>query len=187
MIKYAASFLIFFCVPILSLANDGDRQAHSFIKLYSSLCLGNLHTLETLKTKLKKLPTLPNEKAKHFLGTIAGDAWPIPNKNGTFVLVLAKENKMCAIYARKAKAETVTDLFSTLVKYSPDPLIAKEVSNEYSHTEANGKIHTLSYEWFIPNAPSKMLFTLTTSASPNAKLQALASAALVSTAQEIKN
>jgi hypothetical protein len=64
--------------------------------------------------------------------------------------------------------------------HPPHPLVARQVQDEYAQTSANGQTHTIAYEWSVPNARRRMLFTLTTASSATAQIQALGSVAIVS-------
>lgn len=160
-------------------ATPGEEQASSFISLYSSLCLKHVNNLDALRDKLRPMPKLPPEKAEHFLTGRAGDVWPVPDKQGTFVLALLKGGNFCAVYGRRADTEAVEQKFSAIVATAPSPLVAKQVANKHVQTSANGQTHTVAYEWSIPNAHRKMLFTLTTASSATAQIQAMGSAAIV--------
>ena len=161
-------------------ASEGEDQANSFANIYASLCLKNLTNLEALREKLKPMPKLPPEKAAMFLAGNPGDAWPVPDKHGTFVLALPSGKSLCAVHVRRASTEAAKRLFIKLVANAPTPLIAKQVKNEQAQTAANGQTQTISYEWSVPNAARKMLFTLTTASSNTAQLQVLGSAAIIS-------
>nr|GFD23927.1 hypothetical protein [Tanacetum cinerariifolium] len=161
-------------------ASEGNDQANSFAKIYTTLCLQNLPELEVLRQKLAPMPKLPVEKAALFLGGAPGDAWPVPDKHGTFVLALPSGKNLCAVHARRADVDVANILFQKLVANAPAPFTSKMVMNEDKQTVANGMTHTVSYEWSIPNGARKMLFTLTTAAAETAQLQVLGSAAIVS-------
>jgi hypothetical protein len=163
----------------VSMATEGDNQANSFAKIYASLCLKNLQDLRALREKLAPLPKLPPDKAALFLSGRQGEAWPVPDKHGTFVLTLLTGKNFCAVHVRRANTETATRLFTALVANAPFPITAKLVQDEQTHTAASGAVHTLSYEWSVPIAPRKMLFTLTTAPSESAGLQVLGSAAII--------
>ena len=173
-VLFALSFLSSVCF-----ADEGEDQANSFANIYASLCLKNLSNLEALREKLKPMPKLPPEKAAHFLAGNPGDAWPVPDKHGTFVLALPSGKNLCAVHVRRANTEAAKKLFASLVSTAPSPLVAKQVRNEQAQTTANGQTQTVAYEWSVPNASRKMLFTLTTAASDTAQLQVLASAAII--------
>jgi hypothetical protein len=79
--------------------------------------LKTLQNLQGLRKKLKPVPTLPPDKAALFLTGNAGDAWPVPDKNGIFVLALLADKNLCAVYARRANIETATRLFNELVTF----------------------------------------------------------------------
>jgi hypothetical protein len=83
------------------------------------------------------------------------------------------------VHGRRADPASAEKMFARLVASAPAPLVSKQVRNERAKTVANGPTHTLSYEWSVPNATRKMLFTLTTASSDTAQLQVLGSAAIV--------
>ncbi len=181
MLKLAiVTVMLCFVSSISAAATTAEDQANSFIRLYSTLCLKHVNNLEALRDKLRPMPKLPPEKAEHFLAGRAGDVWPVPDKSGTFVLALLKGKSFCAVYARRADTDAAEQRFSAIVATAPSPLVAKQVTNEHVQTSANGQTHTVSYEWSIPNAHRKMLFTLTTASSATAQIQALGSAAIIS-------
>ena len=161
-------------------ADEAEDQANSFASIYASLCLKNLTNLGALREQLKQVPALPQEKAEHFLAGNIGDAWPVPDKNGVFVLALPRDKPICLVYGRRANSEVARKLFTDLVTNAPSPLTTKQVLNEKAQTTANGETQTVSYEWSVPNAPKNLLFTLTTAASETADIQVLGSAAIVS-------
>ncbi|HEY8095271.1 MAG TPA: hypothetical protein VIE65_04150 [Methylobacter sp.] len=177
--KFVAVILMLGLTSNVCLAGEGEDQANSFANIYASLCLKNLSNLEALREKLKRMPKLPPEKAAIFLAGNPGDAWPVPDKHGMFVLALPSGKNLCAVHVRRANTEAAMKLFTGLVANAPSPLIAKQVRNEQAQTTANGQTQTISYEWSVPNAERKMLFTLTTASSENAQLQVLGSAAIV--------
>ena len=175
---------LFLFIPFLlafhaAYASDAENQASSFANIYTTTCLKHLTNLDVLRSKLKNAPKLPPEKAAYFLSGNAGDAWPVPDKFGTFVLALPSNKNICMVYARKADAATAEKLFTSLVAQAPSPLTSKQAINQTRQTTANGLAHKLSYEWSVPNAKNKMLFTITTSNYDAAQLQVLGSAAMV--------
>lgn len=161
-------------------AGEIEDQASSFAKIYASTCLKHLTNLDELRVNLKSIKKLPPEKAALFLAGRSGDAWPVPNKHGLFVLAILTETNMCFVYARRADTEIAEDLFMRMLAKAPPPLTSKLAKEERRQTDANGPIHTISYVWSTPNAPKKMMFTLTTASSKLAQLQAMASAAIIS-------
>ena len=96
------------------------------------------------------------------------------------VLALLKGKNLCAVYGRRADAEAVQQQFSAIVATAPSLLVATRVTNKLAQTSANGQTHTVAYEWSVPNAHRKLLFTLTTASSATAQIQAMGSAATVS-------
>lgn len=167
-----------------SRAEEGDPKAAFFAKLYASMCMKNLNNLEALRNHLtkNKLPKLPPEKAAIFLNGSDGDAWPVPNQGdlGNFVLALPAGKNLCIVFARRAGQMDAERLFLDMTSKAPAPLTGEKVIDKKADTAPNGETHTVSYTWSIPQAPRKMMFTLTTAASENAQIQAMASAAVVS-------
>jgi hypothetical protein len=165
-------------------AEDADSKANYFANLYVGLCMKNLNDLESLRANLARnnLPKLPPEKAALFLQNKEGDAWPVPFQGqlGNFVVTLLSGKNFCAVLARRASQTDVEHQFIQLVSKAPTPLISEVKLDEYSETALNGKTHTISYTWSLPQAHRKMLFTLTTAPSETAQLQAMASAAIIS-------
>lgn len=162
------------------LANEGDDQANSFARLYSSLCMKSLPNLEALREKLRPIPSLPPEKAALFLGGNPGNAWSVPDKYGEFVLALPISKNYCALHVRRANVDTALKLFTEMVANPPHPFTSTLVKNERTQSVTNGLTETISYEWSIPNVTRKMLFTITAAASESAQLQVLGSAAIIS-------
>jgi len=163
----------------ICVANEAKKQANAFAKIYSSLCLKNLSNLEDLRRQLKSVPKLPEKKAEHFLSGYKGDAWPIPNKFGLFVLALPYNNNICLVYARRADTKKSEEIFKKLVSTAPKPITSRLVGTTNKQTTANGSTRTISYEWSTSGVVRKRLFTLTTANSGNAQIQVLGSAALV--------
>ncbi|CAM3835278.1 hypothetical protein CCOS865_02501 [Pseudomonas reidholzensis] len=162
------------------LASEAEDQATAFAKIYAALCVQNVADLPALRDKLSAVPSLPPEKAAVFLAGNPGDAWPVPDKQGTFVLALPSNKNLCAVHARRASPEKAIKLFTGLVSNPPAPFSAVRVKDEQGEAGANGATHTVAYEWSVPDAKRKILFTLTTNASESAPLQALGSVAVIS-------
>lgn len=177
--KPLAALLVLFFSLNNCLASEGDDQANAFASLYTSLCLKNLQNLEGLREKLKPIPTLPPEKADNFLAGMQGDAWPVPDKHGTYVLALFKDKNFCALHARRANTEMALNLFTALVSNPPAPLTSKKMSDTLTQTTANGKTQTITYEWSVPNATRKLMFTISIAPSESAQIQVLGSAAII--------
>lgn len=177
--RFIAALFVLGLASNACFADERENQANSFAKIYASLCLKHLSDLEALREKLRPMPKLPPEQAAHFLSGNPGDAWPVPDKHGTFVLALPAGNSFCAVYAQRADTEVAKQQFSRLVATAPAPLVSKQVRNEQAQTEANGQTQTVAYEWSVSNAPIKMLFTLTTASSEAARLQVMGSAAMI--------
>lgn len=155
-------------------ADLGEKQAQSFYKMYTTLCTQRLGKLDEFRQELQSLPKLPPEKAKNFLSNKAGEAWPVPDKNGLFVLTLPAGNSICSIHARRADTKTAEKLFIDLVSKAPAPFVAKKREDN-----KKGNIRTISYEWIKPDAPLAFAFFLSTNSDANASIQVLGTAAVI--------
>lgn len=155
-----------------------DPQADSFARIYAGICLQHITDLTALRTKLREAPQLPSDKAALFLQGSTGDVYPVPDKNGTYVVALPSDKNMCALYARRVSATAAEKNFSNLVQNPPRPYSFRLLSDERSISLTNGPTRTIQYEWFAEGALRKILFTLTTATSEDAQLQGLASVAL---------
>ena len=166
-----------------ALASEGRKQAESFSNIYASTCLQHLSDLDELRDKLQAAPQLPPEKAAHFLAGREGQAWPVPDRHGTFVLTLQDGKNFCAVHARRADTEAVRELFVNLVANSVtdarSELEVKQVADEQRQTDSNGPVDTIAYEWSTPGASRKMLFMLSTAPSETAQLQVYGSASII--------
>ncbi|EDZ98059.1 hypothetical protein BH160DRAFT_6648 [Burkholderia sp. H160] len=172
----------FLCAPLHASAQSDD-SAEFFSHVYWSLCKSNAGNPDALRANLKAkgLPELPPEKAKLFTEDAGGDAWPIPHNGaiGDFVLALPTGKKMCAVYARRADVHTLEVLFSQFGETAPAPSVSDRQQDVSADTGPNGKTHTISYIWSTPGRPEKLLFTLTTSESPSAQVQALGTVSVI--------
>lgn len=157
---------------------NGQAQAEAFSRIYATFCMKHLSDLKKLADRMALSPQLPKEKAAQFLQGKPGSAWPVPEQSGTFILAIRSDKPMCMVYGMKADNEAVEKIFSSMAKAAPSPMVIKQVQNEQLNTR-HGSAHSISYEWTMPKQPRKMLFSLTTTASDTAPLQAIASAALI--------
>ena len=172
-------YILFFIAILANNLCRADPQANSFTNIYANVCLKNLYKLDELRTKLKEVPALPAEKAEFFLQGKPGSAWPVPDKNGVFIVAIPDGQNFCTVYAQRVNAESAEQQFMRIVEAAPDPLTAQKTGDDRRQTPKNGPTRTVSYEWSTPKAPAKMLFTLTTATGENADLQGMASAAIV--------
>lgn len=179
MLKLTSGILILTLMSPASFASEGEDQANAFIRIYA-LCLTRLADLPALREQLKVVPKLPPEKAEHFLSGLKGDAWPVPDKSGEFVLTIHEEINFCAVYARRANTEGAIRLFTQLVASPPPPFTSTQMKDEQSHTTTNGKTRTISYKWSIPDTTRGVLLTLSTAPSDTASIQAMGSALFIS-------
>lgn len=166
----------------VTLASEGQQQAESFANIYASTCIQHMTNLDELREKLQAAPQLPPEKTAHFLAGREGQAWPVPDRHGTYVLVLHNDKNFCAVHARRADTEAARELFVKLVAapvaMARSQIEVKQVTDEQRQTDANGLVKTIAYEWSTPGAPRKMLFMLSTASSDTAQLQVLGSVSI---------
>lgn len=184
--NYKYKILVSIIGSIFSLnvkAQTPSENAGHFTSLYTGLCMQHLTDLEAFRKQLSdpKLPKLPADKAAFFLDNKEGDAWPIPFQGqlGNFVLALPAGGNICLLYARRASQNDVERQFSDLVKDAPSPLVSEHRTDEKRSMGTNDMAHTTGYIWSIPGATKKMMFALTTRASDDASIQAMASAAMI--------
>lgn len=99
--RFIAVILMLTLTSTACFGSEGDKQASSFAYIYSSLCLKNLADLDDLREKHKPVPKFPPEHATLLLTGHPGDAWPVPDEDGTFVLALLGGKNFCALPARR--------------------------------------------------------------------------------------
>ena len=169
------------CAPSLASAYTDD-SAEFFIFVYLTFCKPNAENLDALAQRLKAAAALklPQENAKLFTKDTDGDAWAIPYHGaiGNFVLAMPKGKKICAVYARRVNTETLDLLFSQVAETAPAPSVASGKHDE-PRSVPDGEAHTVSYIWSTPGEPKRLLFMLTTSTSPSAQPQAMATVSVI--------
>lgn len=161
-----------------SAASAADPQAEAFFRIYTGACVQYIGDLSVLREKLRAAPQLPTDKAGLFLRGSPGIAYPVPDKNGTFVVALPADKHMCALFARRVDAAAVEESFLKLARNAPRPYVARLVSEEPGTSSVNGRTKTIMYEWAAEGALRKIVLTLTTATSEQAEFQGLASVAL---------
>jgi hypothetical protein len=167
------------CVVLASVGH-ADPIAESFVRTYARTCLKHIDDLDGLRTQLAAAPALPSDKAKPFLQGEPGTAWPVPDKSGgTFVLAMPSTKKVCLLFARKIDAKAVENEFQRIAQNAPAPLASKKLRDDRAADTQQGATRLLSYEWSRPNAPAKLVVTLSTSTGEAAMAQGVASALYV--------
>lgn len=152
-----------------------EQQAESFANIFATTCAKYASNLAALRTKLAPLPTMPADKAAYFLQGQAGKAWPVPDPHGSFVVAIPDGQNLCAVYARRVGVPQSLAWFKKMAAEAPAPMVSRQVQDSKSATPHNGTAHTLAFEWAAPDSTKRVLYSLTTSASPTADLQGLAS------------
>ncbi|PYG03504.1 MULTISPECIES: hypothetical protein [unclassified Thioalkalivibrio] len=169
-------------VPALAGPDAGEAEADAFTRAYADSCLSGVSDLEALRAEQDEDDLLRPEVAAPFLGGQEGDAWRLESEAGRFVLALPDGDTFCAVHARRADVEHAHEAFVRLISEAPDPIEAREVSDDTREVPGRGPTRTVSWEWAVPEAPLKQLFTLTLApADDDGRGQLMGSAALVTT------
>lgn len=156
-------------------ASTPAQQAESFANIFATTCAKYASNLGALRTKLAPLPTMPADKANYFLQGQPGKVWPVPDPHGSFVVAIPDGQNLCAVYARRTGVPQSIAWFKKMAGEAPVPMVARQVQDSKSASPQNGTAHTIAYEWAAPDSTKRVLYSLTTSASPTADLQGLAS------------
>lgn len=156
-------------------ASTPVQQAEAFANIFATTCAKYASSLGALRTKLAPLPTMPADKAAYFLQGQPGKVWPVPDPHGSFVVAIPDGQNLCAVYARRVGVPQSVAWFKKLANEAPAPMVARQVQDSKSASPLNGTAHTIAYEWAAPDATKRVLYSLTTSESPTADLQGLAS------------
>lgn len=164
--------------PIRAADAPGGAAA-DFGGLFTNTCLaafGDARKVEQFM-EANGLAPLPDDTAQSFLHGKAGKAWAITLGAGNYAVAQTGDG-LCAVFARQAQPDAFVAEFQRLLKGVPAPLQVNEV--EASGPNRDGT-HTRAWGVNAPDAPSGILFTLTTSTDPGMPLQAMASMARVAT------
>lgn len=154
-----------------------DSRSLDFAKNFSDHCLSHKDTMQAWRNQLnRRLRKLPPVQASAFLGGQAGDAWYVPSieNEGNMVLSIGADKDLCAVFARRSVLKDTEDLFRLLVSVAPPPYVS-ELTGDIWTGEGQDRRHTFSFVWSEPKGGRRFLFTLTTSESDIASIQALAS------------
>ncbi|MFP8967412.1 NMCC_0638 family (lipo)protein [Pokkaliibacter sp. CJK22405] len=160
-------------------------QARTFNSLYAKFCLKYLYDLDSLRDMMAPVPQLAPEQAMLLLQGQPGDAWPVHDANGDFVVVVPKLRKECSVAGRAVDTTAVSAFFAKHLAVAPDPLTAKTLKDEdlvpSADEAAQGAVpqHRVTYEWHGPDAPVLMRFTLVTAPGSTQGLQAWGTASLL--------
>jgi hypothetical protein len=176
--RRVAAALIAVGVAAHAHAAGPDDDGVGFMGMYVSLCMKHFTDLDAFHAKLlhDHVPKLPPDGAKLFTGKVGGDAWPVPYKGqmGNFVLAIGANDNVCIVHARRTNAAEVERKFIAMVRDAPKGFVAR-----HGKPAVSGKTRTVVYTWAKPGARRKIQFTLSTTASPRAPLQAVGTVATV--------
>lgn len=157
--------------------------AADFGRLFTNTCLAAFGDARKVEQFMESngLAPLPEPTAQSFLMGKAGKAWAISLGGGNYA-VAQTDDGVCAVFARQAQPAAVVGEFQRLLQSVPAPLQVTEVKSSGPNREGT---QTRSWGVNAPEAPTGVLFTLTTSSDPSMPLQAMASMASVSTREFI--
>lgn len=156
-------------------ASTPAQQAEAFANIFATTCAKYASSLGALRTKLAPLPTMPADKAAYFLQGQPGKVWPVPDPHGSFVVAIPDDKNLCAVYAHRTGVPQTLAWFKKMAGEAPVPMVSRQVQDSKSASPQNGTAHTIAFEWAAPDSTKRVLYSLTTSASPTADLQGLAS------------
>lgn len=172
------SFIIAAALVTTHVSVIADPASDAFIDIYTSICLKHLNNLDALRNKLENLPKLPPEKAKPFLSLGDGSAWPVPDKNGLFVLAIPNSKNACTVFARRLNSIDAEKRFTEIVSTAPLPFQSSKKMEEIKQNEKNGTETRLAYEWGLGKEPRKLIFMLSTATAETADLQGMATVSI---------
>jgi hypothetical protein len=163
----------------LCLADEAERQAASFARIYNSYCVRHIDDLDVFKGQLESIPQLAPAGAELFLNGQTGGVWPVPDMEGLFVLALPEDPDLCVVYARRAGAAKAEELFIELLSAPAAPFLVRKTGDQFVETPKNGTTHIISYEWYTEDSSRKIEFILSTSGLETAELQVAGSVAVI--------
>ena len=139
------------------------------------------YSQEKLVEQMKEndVAEVPPQNADFFLGGQSGKAWIVVEPGGRYVVAL-RDDGICAVFAQKTNAALAHKNFAELVSVAPKPMQSGKRNAEAPN---DGDTMSASYAWFRPKDKSEFLFTLTTSTSDTATVQAMASMSTVERAK----
>lgn len=174
--RFSSCFLLALAItPFACTASANDDAAEAFANIFSTVCLKHAGDVDALRSKLKDLPQLASDQATAFLGGRPGQAWPVPDRRGTFVVAIPEGKALCSVYARRVGAAAAEQRFRAIAERAPAPFTSRLVSDTRGTSPRNGATRTVSYEWSPPGAGPALLFMLTTADSETADIQGMAS------------
>lgn len=131
LLRIAATGALAF-VSAAAYADRGAEQAKAFMNIYA-MCLTHVADFDKLRAKLAPVRKLPPDKAAIFLFDRPGDAWPVLDHSGYFVLSLFRDRNACAVHARETDTEMVKAQFRQLTASAPTPFKSAEISKDSQH------------------------------------------------------
>ena len=147
--------------------------------LFAGTCMKHFYSQDALRKAMSDTgaPEASPEKAEFFLGGNPGKAWFVIGPSTAYVVAL-RDDTVCAVFAERADADQAHAGFADLVSTAPEPLVAA-VQDADALGPNDSHTRTAAYSWSRPEDKDELLFVLTTSDSPEATAQAMASVSLV--------
>jgi len=163
-------------VPTLAVASP---PRDSIGDLFADTCMKHFYSQDALRKVMSDTdaPEASPEKAAFFLGGKPGKAWFVTGPSTAYVVAL-RDDTVCAVFAQRANADQARAGFAALVSTAPEPLVAV-VQDADAFGPNDSHTRTAAYSWSRPEDKVELLFVLTTSESPDATVQAMASMSLV--------
>jgi hypothetical protein len=171
--------LLLFLAGLLGPATGSRAGDEPFTALFSSSCVRHFYALDKLAAALasSQATALDGVDAAPFLGGASGAAWALRAPSGRYVVAI-RTDRVCAVFAHRARATAVEESFAALATASPAPLVAEKLDSSAGPNDQTSR--TLAWSWSRAGDGSSLVFALTTSTDPTATIQAMASISLAS-------
>jgi hypothetical protein len=146
-----------------------------FVVLFSITCMKYYNSADQLRAAMKASGSaeMTGDAAAFFLNGKIGSAWRVPVEGKPYIVTL-RQDGICTVFAQKADIEAVRKDFTRLVSRATPPVEARSLPGGPGGTV----VQTITYAWARPTDDVQLVFTLTTSTSPSAPVEAMATVAL---------
>jgi hypothetical protein len=153
-----------------------EATPDAFMAVFTTTCMKYYDSSDKLRAAMKASGTaaLTGDAAAFFLSRRPGTAWGVSAQERRYIVAL-RDDGICTVFAQQADVDAVRQGFTRLVSKASPPLEARSLPGGPS---GGGVVQTTTYAWSRPADETQLVFTLTTSTSPAAPVQAMASVAL---------
>ena len=157
-------------------AQEPPSVQEPFTTLFALTCMQHYYSPNKLGEQMEAdgAAEVPPQNAEFFLGGKTGKAWIVLEQESRYVISL-RDDGICAVFAQKANDVEAHKNFASLVSTAPTPMLSEK---RETNAPDSGDARSASYAWFRPKDKSELLFTLTTTSSETATVQAMASMGL---------